>query len=516
MYGANGDSGGRIICHKTGTEVDLGRSDFRFNPRTGELRLETGATQCGKWRDDFGNWFGNNNATPGWHYWIPMAHLETHDDLLLKSVRSELTVDHRVFPIGDPSRRVNQESMLGVTTSACNAMPYRDDRFGDEGRDVIFVCEPASNLVLRLVLDYDGPTIAARRHPAEGTSDFLASTDRWFRPVMARTGPDGALYVVDMYRAVLEHPEWIPADMARRMQLRGGETMGRIWRVARIGQQSRRSEITLASANGWARDTAQRLAVERGGIDDLGGLETMASAGDARIRTQALMTLGMFGGLARKEVVEKLEALWPRVRGAALVAAGARELPVQEQQLAEENRAGGGMRVEPPPVIGQVEPNRRKVVARYRAAVSLEGDAARGRTAFRKGGCVACHRLGEQGVEVGPNLATVGSKPAEQLIEAIFDPNRAVERRYTVTVVLLDDGTAHSGIVVSETPGGLVLRPAGGGDRVIRRSEIDELTTLETSIMPEGLESLVTVQDCADILAAMRASAAPSTGDASR
>jgi putative heme-binding domain-containing protein len=156
------------------------------------------------------------------------------------------------------------------------------------------------------------------------------------------------------------------------------------------------------------------------------------------------------------------------------------------------------------------------VVARYRAAVSLEGDAARGRTAFRKGGCVACHRLGEQGVEVGPNLATVGSKPAEQLIEAIFDPNRAVERRYTVTVVLLDDGTAHSGIVVSETPGGLVLRPAGGGDRVIRRSEIDELTTLETSIMPEGLESLVTVQDCADILAAMRASAAPSTGDASR
>jgi hypothetical protein len=61
-----------------------------------------------------------------------------------------------------------------------------------------------------------------------------------------------------------------------------------------------------------------------------------------------------------------------------------------------------------------------------------------------------------------------------------------------------------------------VLRPAGGGDRVIRRSEIDELTTLETSIMPEGLESLVTVQDCADILAAMRASAAPSTGDASR
>ena len=76
LYGANGDSGGDVVCVKTGASIPLRGNDFRFDPRTGEFRLETGTTQCGKWRDDFGNWFGNNNATPGWHYWLPMSHLE--------------------------------------------------------------------------------------------------------------------------------------------------------------------------------------------------------------------------------------------------------------------------------------------------------------------------------------------------------------------------------------------------------------------------------------------------------
>jgi putative heme-binding domain-containing protein len=329
---------------------------------------------------------------------------------------------------------------------------------------------------------------------------------------MARTGPDGALYVVDMYRAVLEHPEWIPADMARRMPLRGGETMGRIWRVAPSGRPSRRADVSPASVNGWARDTAQRLAFERGAIEDPAALELLATSGEPRVRAQAIMTLGLVGGLPREEVVRGLAPLWPRVRGAALVAAGAAELPPPERRLAAEQRDAGGRRVEPPPVVGPAEPDRGKVVRRYLAAAGLEGDAIRGRKAFKTGGCAACHRLGDQGVEVGPNLATVGTKPPEQLIEAMFDPNRAVEKRYTVTVALLDDGTAHSGLVVAETPSGIVLRMAGGGDRVIRRSEIDELTTLTTSIMPEGLETLVTLQDCADILAAMRAAAAITPG----
>ena len=111
---------------------------------------------------------------------------------------------------------------------------------------------------------------------------------------------------------------------------------------------------------------------------------------------------------------------------------------------------------------------------------------------------------GGLGVEVGPDLAAVGGKPAAQLIEAIFDPNRAVEQRYAMTVALLADGTTVSGLVVAETPTTVTIRSTGGEDRALRRGDIEELTSLTTSIMPTGLETLMSVDDCADLLAAMR------------
>jgi putative membrane-bound dehydrogenase-like protein len=509
FHGANGDSGGEIECVRTGTRVALGRNDFRFDPRTGAFRLETGCTQCGKWRDDFGNWFGNNNANPGWHYWLPMSYLERHPEIVVASIRTDLTPDRRVFPVGPPQRRLNQLSATETLTSGCNPMPYRDRAFGDEGRDALFICEPANNLVLRQVLDYSGDTITMRRHPADDGREFLASDDRWFRPVMARTGPDGALYVVDMYRLVLEHPEWVPADMARRMQLRGGETMGRIWRIAPPGLPARPAAVSLASANGWARDAAERLAIEAGRLDDEAAVRSLAAAADAPVRVQALFTLQALGLVPRDDLVAALEPQWPNVRGAARAAAGADALAAAEEAIvaklaraAAAKPAGGP--VEKPPVITSHEPDRQKVVGRYLAAAERTGDASRGRAVFRRAGCAACHRLSGLGVEVGPDLAAVAAKPAAQLIEAIFDPHRAVEKRYAMTVALLEDGTAVSGLVVAETPTSVTIRAAGGEERVLRRTNIDELTSLTTSIMPVGLETLMTVDECADLLAAMR------------
>ena len=93
----------------------------------------------------------------------------------------------------------------------------------------------------------------------------------------------------------------------------------------------------------------------------------------------------------------------------------------------------------------------------------------------------------------------------EQLIEAIFDPNRAVAQRHATTQITLKDGGIHLGLLVTETPGNLVLRMAGGAEQVLRRSEITEVKTLPTSLMPAGLEALMTEQDCADLLSAMGA-----------
>ena len=507
LHGANGDSGGDVVCVQTGGRIPLRGNDFRFDPRTGVFQLETGMTQCGKWRDDFGNWFGNNNATLGWHYWLPMSHLEKHPDLVARSLRAELTADRRVFPFGAMQRRLNQPAAANTVTSACNPLPYRDTAFDAAGVGCLFVCEPAHHAVLRQVLDYSGATITSRRHADDADREFLASADRWFRPVMARTGPDGSLYVVDMYRLVLEHPEWVPAEMAHRMQLRGGETMGRIWRISRDGQPTAAAAIDLASANGWARDTAQRLAFERGHVEDETAVRALAGSPSQPVRVQALFTLGGLGLIEADELASALRQEGPHVRGAALAAAGAADLMpaeaallhAQQQSTAAVPPSGGTI-----PAIQGFEPDRQKVVARFLPAATMSGDAARGRAVLAKGGCLACHRLGGVGADVGPDLASVGGKPPAQLIEAIFDPNRAVEQRYTVTTFILEDGTVASGLVVADPPGSVTIRMAGGGERVIKREEIDEMQALATSIMPVGLEAVITMQDCADLLAALR------------
>ena len=152
------------------------------------------------------------------------------------------------------------------------------------------------------------------------------------------------------------------------------------------------------------------------------------------------------------------------------------------------------------PVITNNNPNRQKVVTQFVAnAGKLEGDAKRGAAVFQKV-CMICHKVGQLGVEVGPDLKTVATKPREQLIEAIFDPNRAVEQRNAATQVTKKDKTLVVGQLASETPGNLTIRLPGGAEIVVLRSDIQEIKTLTTSIMPEGLESVLTAQDVSDVL----------------
>ena len=123
----------------------------------------------------------------------------------------------------------------------------------------------------------------------------------------------------------------------------------------------------------------------------------------------------------------------------------------------------------------------------------------RGAAVFQKVYMV-CHKVRELGVEVGPDLTTVATKPREQLIEAIFDPNRAVEQRNAATQVTKKDQSLLVGQLASETPGNITIRLPGGADILVLRSDIRELKTLTTSIMPEGLESVISAQDVADVL----------------
>src|SRR5207244_10045297 len=92
-----------------------------------------------------------------------------------------------------------------------------------------FTCEPTGNLVHRQVLEAHGAGF--RSYPARQGVEFLATPDDWFRPVNLAHGPDGALYVVDMYRAVIEHPDFMPPELKNRPDLTLGKSKGRIWRI---------------------------------------------------------------------------------------------------------------------------------------------------------------------------------------------------------------------------------------------------------------------------------------------
>ncbi|MDI1314003.1 PVC-type heme-binding CxxCH protein [Prosthecobacter sp.] len=510
FYGANGDSGGDITCVKTGKKMALGTNDFRFDPRTGEFALEGGRSQYGKWRDDFGNWFGNNNSTIGWHYWLPFRYLERHAEVVVKSIRSDMNDEKLLYPASPPLRRFNQASAVNTLTSGCSPMPFRDSSFGTDGAQVMFICEPANNLVHREVLNYNGGTITSKRHPHDVESEFIASEDNWFRPSMARTGPDGALYVVDMYRLVLEHPEWIPAEIARGLDLRGGEDRGRIYRISKTGTPTGTPKgwttilnptEAMESANGWMRDTAQRLLIERHETSAVAELKLLLGAAPA-VRVQTAFTLMQLGAMTADEVFALIKPLTPQVRAAALTATGTQSDAVfsEFEKVLLKQAPQKAASVAVMPVITNQNSNRQKVVAKYVAdAVNLKGDAKRGASVFQKV-CMVCHKVRELGVEVGPDLTTVATKPRGQLIEAIFDPNRAVEQRNAATQVTKKDQTLLVGQLASETPGNITLRLPGGAEMVVLRSDIRELKTLTTSIMPEGLESVLSAQDVEDVL----------------
>lgn len=507
FYGANGDSGGDLHVIKTGQQVKLGTQDFRFHPDTGEFRLEAGRTQFGRWRDDFGNWFGNNNSTVAWHYFLPLAYLEKHPERTAKTLRAITNEDKTVFPIAPPQRRFNWADATHTLTAGCSPVPWRQ---GDE--TWLLVCEPQNNLVRREQLDYNTFPLRSTRHPEDHASEFLASTDPWFRPVLARPGPDGALYVADLYRLVLEHPEWIPAELAKGLDLRAGESLGRLYRISRkdhapakpVQITTANAVATMASPVRWQRDTAQRLLLEEADPARAVELRALARATkDEPARLQLLWTAHLLDGAQADDLVKALQSAHPRARGAALVAAGSEA--IHPQELATWfTSAKAASPVAAAPVITKVNPDRQKVVARYvKALAGKQGDATRGTTVYQRA-CMACHQLGGQGVELGPDLATVAAKPTEQIIEAIFDPHRAVEDRNAVTEVRKKDGSVVAGLLAAETPHHLTLRLAGGVEIAVPRVEIRETKTLKLSLMPEGLEAVLSEQDCADLLARMR------------
>jgi putative heme-binding domain-containing protein len=150
-----------------------------------------------------------------------------------------------------------------------------------------------------------------------------------------------------------------------------------------------------------------------------------------------------------------------------------------------------------------VSPDRAKVVAAYEPALRLKGEAARGVQLFAKN-CATCHRLGDVGQPVGPDLAAVRDKPADWFLPALFDPSRAVDARYLNYVAVTKEGKILTGVLAEEGGNSLTLVGPTGERQVVLRANLEELSSSGKSAMPEGLEKVLQPQDVADLIAFLR------------
>jgi putative membrane-bound dehydrogenase-like protein len=794
VYGANGDSGGviRSLRRPDQKPVNISGRDFRFRPDTGEFEAVTGMTQFGRCTDDWGNWFGGNNANPLWHFVLDDGRLRRNPHVAPPLPRIDVPLSpgqSPVFPISRLLPRFNDFHTANRFTSACSPVVYRDDLFGPHYAANVFISEPVHNLVSRLVLSPRGVTFVGRRAPDEERSEFLASTDNWFRPTMLRVGPDGALWIADMYRHVIEHPEWIPKDWQERLDLRAGHDMGRIYRVYPLHKKPRaiprldRLETAglvaaLDSPSGWQRDMVQMMLLWRKDPAAVEPLRNLArNCPRAETRAAALCSLDLLHGLDCDTLLSRLEDPHPGVRrqavrlsrprpgfdealldrlfarlddpdasvrmelayvlgdwddprvgptlGTLLVRAGddaylraavlssvharniegvlvealrhrpeelesllrlasalgnrnaaarmldavaqaegnryaawqfaalagfldqmdqkrsgvmnlakddetiyrkalprlkpvfdaARKVAVDGEREEAERRAairlvGRGpdrqaedrellaslLTPQTPPALqtaaaatlgrlpgedvprlllrgwkayspalrsqvldlllgrsewlepllaaieskqvapfdidaarrqrlldhpsetvrnraaqafqGTVSADRRKLIEEYRPALKTSGDPARGQTVFTRH-CSACHKVGNVGHDVGPNLGALHDKSPEYLLTAILDPNRAVEARYVNYVALTRDGRTLTGLLASETATSITLIGTEGKPKTLLRTDLEELQSTGKSVMPEGLEKDIPPSAMADLLAFLTASLPP-------
>ena len=329
IYCANGDSGGDVVSVKTGKKVSIRGRDFRIKPDSGEIELQSGQTQFGRSRDDWGNWFGNNNSQPMWHFVLDEHYMKRNPYLPSPDPRVMVPVvsgNAPVYPVAPILPRFNDYHTAGRFTSACSAIIYRDDLFGPAYAGNMFVSEPVHNLVHREIVTPKGFTFTSRRADDEQESEFLASTDNWFRPTTIQTGPDGALWIADMYRFVIEHPQWIPKDWQAKLDLRAGEDKGRLYRIFPAGAKPRAiprldkmttAELVAAldSPSGWQRDMAQMLLVQKKDAQVVPILDKLLRESQNPLtRLHALCTLDGMGQLDPRHIDIALKDKHPGVR----------------------------------------------------------------------------------------------------------------------------------------------------------------------------------------------------------
>ena len=295
------------------------KSKLRYRNQGGEwLRDSTEARgQWGISHDDQGRLFYNYNWSQLHADLVPANYLSRNKNHSPSTgIDHGLTIDRKIFPIR-PNPAVNrgyipgtldEEGKLLEFTSACSPLVFRSTLFPKEYYGNAFVCENAGNLVKRNVVVQKGLLLEAF-DPNPG-KEFLASTDERFRPVNSAIGPDGAMYIADMYRGMVQHGSYVTPYLREQTLKRGlvlPVHMGRIWRIVpedwkptpipKLSKESSADLIQrLSHPDGWHRDMAQRLLVEREGRSVMSDLKDLVLNGKTELgRFHGLWTLEGLG-----------------------------------------------------------------------------------------------------------------------------------------------------------------------------------------------------------------------------
>ena len=339
IHAVNGGNGGKLSSPKRpGVETVLGENDFAVNPDTGEVELtaRTGGG-FGLVFDDFGHAFTTYNINHIQHYFLPRRYVDRFPGFPPVELTGSIS-DHeemsRIFPISVAQTRPNHPEQSGHFSAAGGMGRIASPFFPEDLRDSVLVCDVVGNLVHRDVIAPDGPVFLASRAASESDREFIAGRDPAFRPVGLETGPDGALYLLDMQRDVIEHPDYIPDKMKAKLDIRAGADRGRIWRITPKGDPLSAAKPALSKATDlalvaqlnspirWWRTTAQRLLIERGATGAIPEIRRLSrESADAQSRLQALWTLRGLGTLDEGDVARATHDASPGIRENALILA---------------------------------------------------------------------------------------------------------------------------------------------------------------------------------------------------
>jgi putative heme-binding domain-containing protein len=276
-------------------------------------------------------------------------------------------------------------------------------------------------------------------------------------------------------------------------------------RDAQASPGERTQAIQLLGYTGGSNSGDTLLAlVAPGEVEavQLAALAVLARDRDARIAERLISVCRNEAPRIQAEIITVLASrpAWLEPLLAACergdIAAGLIPQPTQTALLGSEDIALAERAAR---LFGAASP-RGEVIERYRTATELVGDALRGDKVFERE-CTACHRLGERGKDVGPNLALIRNLAPEALVEAILDPNRNVAPNYVSYVVVDDSGRTTTGLIMSETATSITLARDKGVAETIQKQSIEQMKSTGTSLMPEGLEKTIDPQSMADLLA---------------